>query len=177
MICSQPRVTVNNNCLFQKLTKNIVILLLCRNSFHSMVIHFHFSIMLSSFRVLFIIIFFNFNAVYFLHPKFHVDLVSFSLLSMPYSHCFCWLSLSLCDCFVAKLEPAVSVASYVQAPSTAAPQPQGSLQVPQPSSLPLGLLAGICTRVACRSVRLGIRQTSPPFFPHFPLLQYYQHLQ
>lgn len=65
------------------------------------------------------------------------------LLSMPYPNCFCWLWLSLCGCFVAKLEPAVSVSSSVQAPASAAPLPQGPLQVPQPSSLPLGLLTGI----------------------------------
>ncbi|XP_028276195.1 unconventional myosin-XVIIIa isoform X9 [Parambassis ranga] len=50
--------------------------------------------------------------------------------------------------FNAPLEPAVTVSSSVQAPAPAAPQP---LHVPQPSSLPLGLLAGICTRVACQS--------------------------
>ncbi|XP_035535613.1 pollen-specific leucine-rich repeat extensin-like protein 2 isoform X1 [Morone saxatilis] len=73
-----------------------------------------------------------------------------------------------------ELEPAVSVPSSVQAPAPAAPQPQDCLQVPQPSSLPLSLLAGICTRVACRSVRPGILLTFPPFpfsavFPTFVL--------
>lgn len=82
---------------------------------------------------------------------------------MPYSHCFCWLSLSLCGCFVAKLEPAVSVSSSVQAPASAAQQPQCSLQVPQPSSLPLGLLAGFCTRVACWSVRAQNPSNFSPF--------------
>lgn len=78
----------------------------------------------------------------------------------PYSHCFCWLSLSLCDYFVAKLEPAVHVSSCVQAPSLAAQHTQSFPQVPLPSSLPLGLLAGICNRVACQSVRLGILKIS-----------------
>lgn len=103
----------------------------------------------------------NFNVMYFLHPMSHVDRVFFcflfcptpSLLPTPYSHCFCWLSLSLCDYFVAKLEPAVHVSSCVQAPSLAAQHSQSFPQVPQPSSLPLGLLAGICNRVACQSVR------------------------
>nr|XP_046244062.1 unconventional myosin-XVIIIa isoform X11 [Scatophagus argus] len=53
--------------------------------------------------------------------------------------------------FSTPLEPAVTVSSCVQAPPPVAPQPQGPLQVPQPSSLPLSLLAGICTHVACRS--------------------------
>lgn len=111
----------------------------------------------------------------FLQPKFHFDLVffflSFSiLLSVPYSYCFCWLWLSLCGCFVAKLEPAVSVSSSVQAPALAAPLPQGPLQVPQPSSLPLGLLTGICNCVDCESVRPGILLTTPPpLLSPFPL--------
>lgn len=99
---------------------------------------------------------------------FHVDPVFFcflfcptpSLLPTPYSHCFCWLSLSLCHYFVAKLELAVHVSSCVQAPSLAAQHSQSFPQVPQPSSLPLGLLAGICNRVACQSVRLGILKIS-----------------
>ncbi|XP_074496154.1 unconventional myosin-XVIIIa isoform X11 [Sebastes fasciatus] len=59
--------------------------------------------------------------------------------------------------FSAPLELAVSVPPSVQAPAPApaAPQPQGPLQgplqVPQPSSPPLGLLAGVCTRVTCWS--------------------------
>lgn len=80
---------------------------------------------------------------------------SFSfLLSMLYSHCICWLSLSLCGCFVAKLEPAVSVSSDFQAPAPATLQPQGSLQVQQLSCLLLGHLAGICTQLL-----------TDPFFP------------
>lgn len=93
------------------------------------------------------------------------------LLSMLYSLCLCWLSLSLCGCFVVKLEPAVSVPSCIQAPpSPASPQPQGPLQVPQPSNLPLGLLAGICSRVACQSVRLAILQNDPLLSPPFPFV-------
>lgn len=88
------------------------------------------------------------------------------ILSMSYSLCFYWLSLLLCGFFVAKLEQAVSISSSVQAPILAAPQPHGSLQVLQSSSPPIGLLAGICTCVACRSVRPKILQTFPSF-SHF----------
>ncbi|XP_056296623.1 unconventional myosin-XVIIIa-like isoform X4 [Pseudoliparis swirei] len=50
-----------------------------------------------------------------------------------------------------ELELAVSVSSSVQAPAPVATHTQGLLQVPQPSSLPLGLLAGVCARVTCQS--------------------------
>lgn len=61
------------------------------------------------------------------HSDLHGDLVLFPLpLSTLHSHCSRWLSLSLCCCFVVKLEPAVSVSSSVQVPE--APQPQGLVQ-------------------------------------------------
>lgn len=91
------------------------------------------------------------------------------LLSMYYS---LWLSLSLCGFLVAKLELAVSVSSSVKAPIPAAPQPHGSLQVLQSSSPPMGLLAGICTRVACWSVRPKIPSNFLLFFSIFLFLQY-----
>lgn len=108
------------------------------------------------------------HCIFFIQSS-HVDLVfffvplfpSFSFfLSLSYSHCFCWLSLSLCGCFVAQLESAVSASSSVQAPAPAAQRPQGPLQVLKLSSPSLALLAGICTCVACRSVRAGIRTTN-----------------
>lgn len=136
------------------------------NHLHHMVTHckviFTFPL-LSSVHVLFLC----FYALHFLHPKFHIDLVFFffptfsCLLSLSQTHCFGWLSLSRCGCFVAKLELAVSVSSSVQAPAPVATHTQGLLQVPQPSSLPLGLLAGVCARVTCQSVRPGILLTFP----------------
>ncbi|XP_068568631.1 unconventional myosin-XVIIIa isoform X1 [Cebidichthys violaceus] len=53
--------------------------------------------------------------------------------------------------FSAPLELPVTVSSSAHAPTPAAPLSQGLLQVPQPSSLPLGLLAGVCARVTCQS--------------------------
>lgn len=66
---------------------------------------------------------------------------------------FAGLSLSLCDYSVAKLEPVVAVTSCGQAP-------QSFPQAPQSSSLPLGLLVGMCNRVTCQSVRLAILSLS-----------------
>lgn len=157
--------TVNNYCTWLKnssaLPKNIVIYL--------------YSNMLSSFHALF----FFFYAMHFLWPKYPLILssavfISFFptlsfLLSMYYS---LWLSLSLCGFLVAKLELAVSVSSSVKAPIPAAPQPHGSLQVLQSSSPPMGLLAGICTRVACWSVRPKIPSNFLLFFSIFLFLQY-----
>lgn len=69
---------------------------------------------------------------------------------------FAGLPLSLCDYPVAKLEPAVDVTSCVQAP-------QSFPQAPQSTSLPLGLLVGMCNRVTCQSVRLAILSLGPLF--------------
>lgn len=116
--------------------------------------HFHFSIMLSSSCVPL----FTPTSTYFfiihcpvltLCSSVFLFCPTSSLLPTPYSHCFRWLSLSLRDYFVAKLEPAVGVSSCVQAP-------QSFPQALQPSSLPLGLLVGMCNRVTCQSVRLAI---------------------